>query len=45
MAEWIESYLLYVRAAGHYQALESYLQHRDIWQTVPDMVAYMVNRK
>ncbi|KAL2018794.1 hypothetical protein VTK56DRAFT_352 [Thermocarpiscus australiensis] len=44
-AEWIETYLVYVKAIPARAVAESYYVHREIWQSVPDFVLFMVNRK
>lgn len=45
LSAWIENYLLYVQTADHYVALGSYLDHRDLWQTIPELVVFMANRR
>ncbi|KAL2259798.1 hypothetical protein VTK26DRAFT_6391 [Humicola hyalothermophila] len=43
--DWIEKYLVYVRAVPPRNAAESYYVHREVWQAVPELVMFMVNRK
>ncbi|KAK4237057.1 hypothetical protein C8A03DRAFT_16355 [Achaetomium macrosporum] len=43
--EWIDKYLLYVKAASPRAIDDSYFTHRDVWQPVPQLVMHMVNRK
>lgn len=45
MTDWIQKYLYYARKAGHRMALESYFAHRSLWQTFPDLVIFMINRR
>ena len=44
-ADWIEKYIIYARAISTRAAAESCYVHREIWQTVPELVMSMVNRK
>ena len=43
--EWIDKYLSYVKTASPRAIDESYFLHRDMWQSVPQLVLHMVNRK
>jgi len=45
LSDWIERYVGYVAHMDHVSALESYNEHREIWQSVPELVIFMVNRK
>lgn len=45
LSEYIERYLAYAKTAGHYSALQSYIVHKDIWHTIPEIIVYMLGRK
>lgn len=43
--EWIDRYLLFIKTASPRAIEDSVFMHRDVWQPVPQLVMYMVNRK
>ncbi|KAK3313841.1 hypothetical protein B0H66DRAFT_483418 [Apodospora peruviana] len=45
IADWIDNYLLFVEGAPYRKIADSYLEHRETWQSLPDLVLFMINRK
>ncbi|KAK4140337.1 uncharacterized protein C8A04DRAFT_15044 [Dichotomopilus funicola] len=43
--DWIDKYVSFVRTASPRAIDESYLLYRDMWQSVPQLILHMVNRK
>ncbi|KAK3375132.1 hypothetical protein B0H63DRAFT_268265 [Podospora didyma] len=45
LVDWIKKFLTYARTAEYEWVLESYTEYRSLWNCVPDIVMFMVNRK
>lgn len=45
LRDYIDNYLQYVDAAGYHVAFVSYVNHRNLWQTFPDLVWTLAQKK
>ncbi|KAK0630801.1 hypothetical protein B0T17DRAFT_231975 [Bombardia bombarda] len=45
IADWIEGYLAWARSAPLGMILESHQEHRDLWQSIPDLVLFVTRQK
>ncbi|KAK0645991.1 hypothetical protein B0T16DRAFT_412380 [Cercophora newfieldiana] len=44
-SQWIEKYLSYVAHMDYLSVLQSYHEHREVWNSVPQAVSFMNSRK
>ena len=45
VAEWISNYLIFADGAAYDELVDSYRDHRDIWQSLPELVVALVSSR